>query len=136
MIKPKIYLASKLFRAPQWRLFRTLYLNEFEVVSTWHDNLTVEADDANCDLACRKGWEGNLEQVVNRCDILLAHGEKDDKLNGTMIEIGMAFGLSKPIYLVGSYPWGTWKILDHVQHFNNLLEAVEAIRKDVCVDQT
>lgn len=129
MSKPKVYLASKLYRANEWRLFRAMYLGVITVVSTWHDSDTVEQDDANSDEACRLGWIANRDQVIYQADVLIAIGTKTDPLNGTMIEIGMAYGRGIPIYLVGDYPWGTWKILPNVYHVDNVVSAVDHLLK-------
>jgi len=131
--KPKIYLASKLFRAEGWQHF-ICHFPEFDVISTWHNDPVQDLMEGELDTnRCRVGWTQNRTQVL-AADALLAYGWEDDPLNGTMIEIGIAFGRGIPIYLVGDYPWGTWKHMGFVKHFPHIKPAVAQIIKDFNID--
>jgi nucleoside 2-deoxyribosyltransferase len=128
MAKPLIYLAAKIHRIHFiYHLAKEVRTNwGLDVISAWHDGKIL--DDIN-EPACRAGWEMNRAQVLG-ADLLLAYGKKEDALNGTMIEIGMAVGRNIPIYLVGAYPWATWTSLNNVKKFDALPQARDAIRKD------
>lgn len=133
--RPKIYLASKLFRADGWQQFK-MNFPEFDIISTWHESPVQQLTEGEASKStCVAGWSLNRTQVL-AADALLAYGFKNDALNGTMIEIGMAYGRGIPIYLVGDYPWGTWKHLGFVRHFSSLKLAIEAMRKDLNIDPT
>ena len=124
---PRLYLASKLHRAGWWREWkRELSPSMFNIVSTWHDNTTVEADEANT-TACEDGWRDNRMQILHATDHMVVYGSKTDALNGTMIEIGMACAMAIPVHLVGTYPWGTWTHLPNVTVHPSLHHALSSI---------
>jgi hypothetical protein len=56
-------------------------------------------------------------------------GHKEDALQGTLIEIGMALAMDLPIHLVGTFPWGTWKFNESVHIHETLHDALVAILK-------
>lgn len=125
--KPKVYCASKLYHAPMWRDWRT-GTKQIELCSTWHDNLRVEQDDSDPQ-ACRIGWERNVDDIV-RADALLCYAHTGEKLNGGLVEIGMAIALYTPVYLVGGHTWGTWRYMQDVSLHESLAHAVAAIVKE------
>jgi len=112
-----VYLAAKLRHAPTMRAWYHELLDspEFDVVSTWHNSDTLEADERDSNL-CREGWEANIEQVED-AKYMIAFATKDDNIQGTLIEIGAAISRGAEIYLVGDYPWGSWI------HMNNVFDA-------------
>jgi nucleoside 2-deoxyribosyltransferase len=126
---PSVYFASKLYRGPQWRQMVKDLSSCINVVSTWHSDHDVIANEAH-DAVALRGWIDNRTQVVKLADYVLAHGIAGDPLNGTLIEIGMAIGRGIPVVLVGDYPWGTWKLLPNVTHVESLDAAVAFITKD------
>jgi hypothetical protein len=126
--KHRIYFASKLHRAPLWRAWATeLSPTQFEVCSTWHDSLTVEADESNKAL-CIEGWENNIKQI-ERATCVLVYGNAGDALNGTLVEIGLAIESGAHIFLVGTYPWGTWRHLPFVHEYPTIHAAFGGITR-------
>lgn len=128
MTKPLIYLAAKIHRIQMMRFIAEDIRSDWglDVISAWHDGEIIDDTSAP---ACRAGWEMNRAQVLG-ADLLLAYGTKDDPLNGTMIEIGMAVGRNIPIYLVGNYPWATWTSLNNVKKLEHFPAARAEIKKD------
>lgn len=124
---PRVYFASKLYRAPQWREIKAAMEGMLEVVSTWHDDHEVVSNESN-DLLARDGWKAN-HYDVKQATTLLAHGVASDPLNGTLIEIGMALARLIPIILVGNYPWGTWRLLPNITQAETLHEGMNLLMK-------
>lgn len=104
MPRPKVYLASKLYHAPMWRDWKE-NLDAIQIVSTWHDDVNIEK---NTPQQCAAGWRKNEDQIL-RAEYLLVYAHANDKLNGALVEIGMAFGAYTRIVLSGAFPWGTWR---------------------------
>lgn len=129
-MRPSVYCASKLHRAAYWRAFAEANRTVIEVVSTWHNSLTVEQDDANSNEACRKGWVQNLYDLLD-ADAIIAWCVDGEKPNGTLVEIGSMIVEGKPVYLVGDFAWGTWRHLLTVKHFDTVDAAVEQLLKDL-----
>ena len=123
--RPRVYCASKLRHGFMWRNWRT-GLAAIDIISTWHDDPDVIVKEADVDL-CRTGWTANRMQILHQADHLLAYGNGYDTLNGTLVEIGMAYALNIPIHLVGNFPWGTWRHSESVFVHDSLDAAVLAI---------
>lgn len=104
--RPRIYTASKVFRALMWRELRSIY-PALEFTSRWIDQKVLDDSD---DKACREGWVKNIEDVV-RSQYLLCYGSKHDPepLSGTLVEIGAALAVDCKVYLIGNYDWRTWR---------------------------
>lgn len=134
MLKPKVYLASKFQRGLMWREFLK-DLEPFEIVSTWFNGPNVGLADSEPPETQLDNWTNDRRQVLSS-DLLIAYGTRGDLLNGTMIEIGMAYGKGIPIYLAGSYPWATWTALPNVHTFAYLTGAIGQAKKDFKLDQT
>jgi nucleoside 2-deoxyribosyltransferase len=100
----KIYVASKIYHANEWRHWRDV--KGFNIISTWIDK-PIQNDPAEL----RTLWNDSINELHN-CDILIAVRLRDEKLKGTMVEIGGALTLRKPIVLVGEFE-GTW-IHNHI----------------------
>lgn len=102
----RIYCASPAHRAKLWR---TLDFPNVEVISTWHNNPTLEETDlADDPIVCRAAWDRDFHEI-GRSDALLVYAEHKDRPNGTLIEIGYALSEYIPVYLVGNFEWGTWR---------------------------
>lgn len=127
-MRPLVYCASKLHRAAYWRNF-SLTEPRLQVVSTWHNSLTVEQDDASSNTACRLGWLANLRDL-RIADALIAWCVEGEKPNGTLTEIGFMLSRHAPVYLIGDFAWGTWRHLPFVSQHSTIDEAVEQLVKD------
>ena len=126
---PNLYCASKLHRAEFWRGIATQYSGRINIVSTWHNSLTVEQDDASSNTACRLGWLANLRDL-RLADGLLAFVEKVEKPNGTLTEIGAMLSRHAPVYLVGDWEWGTWRHLPIVGQYPSVEAALNQFIRD------
>lgn len=126
---PRVYLASKLIHAPMWRDWRQSNSYGLRIVSTWHDNLNIDADDRDFD-ACRAGWTKNFADI-DRADALIAFADRSEPINGTLVEIGAAISNRINVYLVGSFPWGTWQYSTNVYKCPSLADAAYAIKEDL-----
>ena len=124
---PKTYLASPLYHAPMWRDWKTANIG-INIVSTWHDSLTIETDDKDRPSAVT-GWRKNFVNLV-RCKYLLAFAHTGDQPNGTLVEIGVGISKFKSIHLVGGFPWGSWKYSPYIHEHDSLHTALLAIKKD------
>lgn len=126
---PLVYCASKLHRAAFWRDFARANEHRLGVVSSWHNSHTVEEDEANA-AAATFGWIKNLVDL-RHATALIAWVEADEKPNGTLTEIGAMLSRHKPIYLVGTFEWGTWRHLPFVSSHPTVDHAVDQLLKDV-----
>lgn len=117
MMKPKLYTASKVHRAPMWRALRNDY-PDIEFTSTWiNDEITplMEAD-AN---TCRRGWIKNVEDA-QRSSHLICYAEKDDPLSGSLVEIGIVLGVGGKVFIIGDCErFSTWKHHPRVTFWDN-----------------
>lgn len=127
---PLIYCASKLHRAEYWRSLIQKNDPRYGIVSTWHNSLTVEQDDASSNEACREGWRSNLSDLL-AADALIAWATADEKPNGTIVEIGSMLIRELPVYLVGDFAWGTWRHLPFVSHHPSVEAALDQLLKDL-----
>lgn len=104
-----IYFASKLRHAPTFRAWYHELIDSprFDVVSTWHNSPTIEADERDAKL-CRDGWRENLRQIEDS-ECMIAYATAADPIQGTLVEIGAMLACGGEVYLVGDYPWGSWQ---------------------------
>ena len=121
MTKIRVYCASPAHRRKMWRNLPT----SIKVVSTWHDNENFEADEQSPE-ACARYWEMDCKQI-RQADVLLAYAEDGDRPNGTLIEIGYAIANEMPVYLVGTFEWGTWRHLPNVKEYRLMPDAIKAM---------
>jgi hypothetical protein len=123
MIRPTVYCASPKSRAAMWRARSALLGPTINVVSTWHDNLTLEQDELDA-AQCAAGWQQNIIEIVQNADHLLVYAEQRDRPEGTFVEIGAALSRLLSVHLVGNYKWGSWKHHPLVQVHPTLVVAV------------
>src|SRR5687768_8867561 len=102
--RTRIYTASKVFRAPMWRQLATGY-PDLDFSARWIHNESL--DDTNVEM-CRDGWIKNINDVIDS-DLLICYAEADDRLSGTLVEIGAALAADNPVFLIGEYDWKTWR---------------------------
>jgi len=99
------------------------------IVSTWHQSESIEGDDKNSAIASAS-WRSNYLQITDgNVDYFLAYADADDPIQGTLVEIGMALAAGLSVYLVGTYPWGSWKHLPFIYPHERLHSALLSITK-------
>lgn len=122
IIPPKVYFASKLYRAANWREIKSALKGSINVVSTWHDDPKVLEKDQFPKYG-RQNWIRGRHEIIAVADWLIAYAMEGDPLNGTLVEIGMAIGHNIPVILVGTYPWASWKYSEEVVEIDTLHHA-------------
>jgi hypothetical protein len=91
------YVASKIWHAPKFQMLRdTLGL---PVKARWID-LEQDSDIVQN----RKGdlWQQCFEDVRDSDFVLLYSEEQSEEQRGALVEIGMAYGMGKRVYAIGS----------------------------------
>lgn len=113
-MKPLIYTASKVHRAPMWRKLREEFRGELTFNASWINEDITPMDDAN-PIKCANGWVKNINEA-SHCHYLVCAALPGDELSGTLVEIGAALGNlgmwsnDAPVYLVGENErWATWR---------------------------
>ena len=122
---PRVYCAASIHRAKLWRSRPHDMELRLEILSTWHDSPTLLTDE-NDGAVCIDAWDRDIKQIL-RSEHLLVYAERKDRLNGTLVEIGVAYSNAIPIHLVGNYKWGTWRYLPRVYTHTTIHEALDAI---------
>lgn len=88
------YVASRASipaRSAMWRLLRS---SGWNIISTWIDEAGEGETDDFTKLWTRIGAE------ISHADALVLYAEKNDfPLKGALIEVGMAIGMAKPVYV-------------------------------------
>lgn len=124
--RPKVYCASSTAHAAMWREWSDALRPRIDIVSTWHQSPSVEADEIN-EAICAVAWKENIRQITNDAHHMIVYANEGDRLQGTLVEVGMAIAMSMPIYIVGDYRWGTWRYCRFVYPHFTLHEALMAI---------
>lgn len=91
----KFYTAGKVWNADKFRFLRdTLGM---PVLARWIDY------DANHPIVQQKAelWKHCYEDVRDSDFVLLYSEDWDEEQRGALVEVGMAFGMGKPVYAVG-----------------------------------
>ena len=91
------YTAGKIWHAPKFQMLRdTLKL---PVRARWID-LEQDSDI----VANRKGdlWQQCYEDVRDSDFVLLYSEQQAEEQRGALVEVGMAYGMGKPVYAIGS----------------------------------
>lgn len=92
----KIYTAGKIWHAPKFQFLRDQM--GFDVNARWID---FKDDDYVVQHDKRRLWEICYEDVRD-CDVVLIYAEMfDEEQRGALVEVGMAYGMRKPIVALG-----------------------------------
>lgn len=76
----------------------------------------------------KKYWQANLRDVKD-CDLLIAFGDYDDVLGGTLIELGAALAYNKRVFLVGqNEAFRCWRHHPLVTEYTDMNEAMDRVR--------
>lgn len=92
----KFYTAGKIWHAPKFQMLRdTLGL---PVQARW-----IDLDNESDFVLNRKGdlWQLCLEDVTQSDFVLLYCENFEEEQRGALVEIGMAYGVGKPVYAIG-----------------------------------
>ena len=93
----KFYTAGKIWHAPKFQMLRdTLGL---PVQSRWID---LAQDDPIVTDNKRLLWQQCYEDVRDSDFVLLYSEDESEEQRGALVEVGMAYGMGKPVYAVGS----------------------------------
>lgn len=87
----RIYFASKVHHAKQWRRYRS---DGYNVICTWIDEAEKGQTIDRVELA-----ERCLAEVA-ACDRFIIYAEMGDELGGALIEMGAALAFGKPVFTV------------------------------------
>lgn len=92
----KFYPAGKVWHAPKFRELRDNY--NMNVNARW-----IDLEDSSDIVQNRKGdlWQMCLEDVRSSDFVLLYSEAFEEEQRGALVEIGMAYGMGKPVYAVG-----------------------------------
>lgn len=130
MLKPKIYLASKLHHAQKLRDLRTTWKDQIVITSRWLDMTHIELEE-NIHLPevytwC---WALDIRDILNS-DYLIVYGKPDDNLRGACVEAGVALGNDMPVFCIGNCPsYGTWQYHPQVVRVLDINQAI-----DICIE--
>lgn len=73
-------------------------------------------------------WEDDLSDL-SRADIILVYAEPEDKLRGTLVEVGAGIARGKSIFCVGEHEdYGTWQHHSKVTACKSLVYAIGLIK--------
>lgn len=77
------------------------------MVARWpHIILRGVPDEAHF---AKSAWLLNIEDV-ERADVVMVYGERDDRLRGALVEAGVALANGKHVIVVGDHEdYGTWQ---------------------------
>jgi hypothetical protein len=106
-----------------WQNWTAGLAGVIDIVSTWHSLGLPENDELVAPALCRSHWNVNYSQIA-RAQHLLVFADEYDKPNGTLVEIGMALATGKPVHLVGTFPFGSWRHLKLCHRHNTLHDAL------------
>jgi hypothetical protein len=102
----RVYTASKLSRAAQWRELHANYPHVY-FHARWLKHNLIKTPDLP-EFAPRFWLED--EQDVCNADALLLWAEGDEHLRGALVEAGMAIAFGIPVIVIGQHPdYGTWQ---------------------------
>jgi len=100
----RVYTASKIRHKPRWQTRAQLTSQiEFCARWIWAPDTPDLSDVSFWDRGSRtRLWTQNI-QDVQYSDCVVGYMETRDDLHGTLVEIGVALGLGKPVHLVGAF---------------------------------
>jgi nucleoside 2-deoxyribosyltransferase len=93
----KFYTAGKIWHAPKFQMLRDML--GLPVQARWID---LTQDDPIVTDNKRLLWQMCYEDVRDSDFVLLYSGDQSEEQRGALVEIGMAYGMGKPVYAIGS----------------------------------
>lgn len=93
----KFYTAGKIWHAPKFQMLRDAL--GLPVQARW-----IDLDNESDFVRNRKGdlWQLCLEDVTQSDFVLLYSEDFEEEQRGALVEIGMAYGVGKPVYAIGN----------------------------------
>lgn len=116
----KVYFASKMEHAEKWRKLYT----RCHISSRWPFlEPFVEPTPENA----RKFWQDDYTDIRN-CGVLICYAEEGEKLRGALVEVGMALGMGKQVWLIGDHTdFGTWRYHPQISIYPDLETALAGL---------
>jgi hypothetical protein len=124
---PLVYVASRASRPGRPLMWRGLRSQGARIISTWIDEAGPGETADLSELWLR------IQSEIARADSLILYVEADDfPLKGALIEVGIALGMGKPIWIVApgvtleprsARPLGSWINHPNVRFCSTLAEA-------------
>jgi hypothetical protein len=97
----RVYVASKAKHAGWWQALRAAGL---DICATWidwpHNHDGTEPTPADWSIH----WQKCCHQAAT-CDVFLLHALPDETQRGALLELGVALGAGKKVFLVTSFNW-------------------------------
>jgi DNA-binding XRE family transcriptional regulator len=87
MHRKTVYVSSKLKHRDMW------IASGLDIVSTWIHGEELPPEE------CSAMWDRYMAEV-EACDAFVLYAEPDDHLKGCILEMGLAFGLGRPVIIV------------------------------------
>jgi len=128
----KVYTAGKIWHAPKFQFLRDHF--GFNVNARWIDYDSKHPIVQQKDIL----WQHCYEDVRD-CDFVFLYSEEhSEEQRGALVEVGMAYGMNKPVYAAGSCQstkpnaisdvafthFGMWTWLQEADIVNAFTEAV------------
>lgn len=121
---PRVYIASKMHHAEQWR---ELYKRaDIHLVSRWPFlEPFVEPEAANAQFF----WQDDMADV-RACHVLFVYALEGEHLRGALVEAGAALALGKLVIVIGApHPdYGTWMHHPNVKAVDTIDAAIDLVR--------
>lgn len=111
--KPSIYSASKIWHNTKWTNLRDQW--GFNIIARWI-NLPCgeEGNQTGAKILTPEEktvlWVECQEDVCN-ADMTVVYAEKGNEQRGALVEMGMALGCGRPIYVIGTCP--SFEVANH-----------------------
>jgi hypothetical protein len=118
----RVYVASKAKHAAWWQALRAAGL---DICSTWVDWSHNHAGSEPSEQEWSEHWQKCIYQA-STCDVLLLHALPDETQRGALIEMGVALGAGKKVFIVSPFDW-SWKHHPNVAVFDTLDAAISAL---------
>ncbi len=125
----KVYIASKLSNAEQFRAYRTTWTKDgINLHARWFDQAMLEHSEHSLSPHDFHIFWLVDEEDVKVADAVIVCGYSTDKLRGALIEAGIAIAMGKLVIVIGDHPdYGTWQHHPVVVRANTFEEAKQMI---------
>jgi hypothetical protein len=122
----KIYCASRASVPERPEMWKKLRAEGANIISTW-----IDESEPGATISFEGLWI-RIESEIRGCDrLVLFVGEGDFPLKGALVEVGMALGMGKPVFVVTDIPLsprdfkplGSWAMHPLVTLWSDVREA-------------
>jgi hypothetical protein len=96
-MRAKFYTAGKIWHAPKFQELRDTH--NMPVQARW-----IDVDNESDLVQNRKGdlWQMCYEDVRDSKFVLLYSEQESEEQRGALVELGMAYGMNKPVFAIGT----------------------------------